>query len=166
LPTEASTLVPTLIGVMANEHRSDCLPTRVQDDAARPGAIALACPSCGAQLELTSGARFTTCTYCRTTSRIPEKTLYRSGSEAAKPEPFWVAFEGRSTLRKKLERDPAVPLDAADTATDLKVQTAPKRKRMPPAELVLVVLLPLAFVLAVGLVDLLLFGGLELDIPL
>lgn len=166
LPAEAAAIAPALIGVMANEHRSDCMPTRVENDATRPGAIALACPGCGAHLELAEGARFATCTYCRTTSRIPEKTLYRSGSEAAKPEPFWLAFEGRSARRMQLERDPSVFLDDAATKSDLKVQVPPKRKRMPPAELMLVVLLPLALVVAVGLADLLLFGGLELDIPL
>jgi hypothetical protein len=160
MPAEGPRLSPGLVGVMATEHRTDTPMTRVED---RPGAIAILCPSCGGGLEVNRDSRFATCTYCRTTSRIPEKTLYRSGSDVVKPERFWLAFEGPSAMRKKLERDPSVPIESSTQQTDLKVQVPPKRKKMPPTELALVVLIPLFFVLIVGIVDQVILEGLELD---
>jgi len=161
LPPEGPRISPGLVGVMATEHRTDTPMTRVED---RPGAVAILCPSCGGALEVARDSRFATCTYCRTTSRIPEKTLYRSGSEAVTPERIWLAFEGPSQMRKKLERDPSVPIESSTQQTDLKLQVPPKRKKPAPGDLMLVVLLPLLFVLLVGLVDQVILEGLEVDL--
>lgn len=165
LPAEAPKIAPGIVGVIASEHRSDCPATRVQDDVARPGAIAVLCPACGGQLSPTRDSPFATCGFCRTTSRIPQKTLFRVGGEMAKPERFWLAFQGPSLLRKKLERDPSVPTDVAIAAREAKLQVAPKRKKPAPADVALVVVLPLLVLVAVAVVDLLILGALELDLP-
>ncbi len=163
LPPNASRIAPGLIGVMTDEHRTDQLETRVEE---QPGAIALLCPSCGGGLKVAAGERIVTCAYCRTSSRIPEKTFYRSGDPNVHREPWWLAFEGPSKRRRLLERDPTLPREPNDDLTDLKAVEAPKRKRTPPAELLLVIVLPLLFLLVAGMLDFLVLQplGLELDL--
>lgn len=166
LPPSALGFVPGLVGAMTDEHRSDQLVTRVEDDRGSPGAVALLCPSCGGGLSVSPGQRIASCAYCRTSSRIPEKTLYRTGDPNVRPEPWWLAFEGPSRKRRLLERDPTLPREPYDDLTDVKAVDPPKRKRAAPADVMLVIVLPLLFLLVAGLLDFLVFQPLGLELPL
>jgi hypothetical protein len=165
LPVEAGRLFPALVGVIAGEHRADQPPTRVAAETGSESAMALACPGCGAALTVAPGTRLATCEYCRTTSRIPDKTYYRAGGDAVQVEIWWLAFEGPSATRKRLERDPDFPPDAGDLGSNLIAELPPKRKRPRPAELALVVGLPLLFLLGIAALDLLILGSLDLALP-
>jgi hypothetical protein len=164
LPAEASRVFPALVGVIAGEQRVDRPATRVASEVGDSGAVALSCPGCGASLSVAPGTRLATCEYCRTTSRVPDKTYYRAGGDAVQAETWWLAFDGPSATRKKLERDPNFPREAGDIGSDLQADKPPRRKRPGPGELALIVGLPLLFVLAAAVVDLVLLGGLELDL--
>lgn len=164
LPLEATGLVDGLVGVMAGEHRSDQLVTRVEVDTSQPELLTLRCPSCGANLPATSATRHVVCGFCRTSSRLPEKTFFRGGRETATAEQWWLAFEGPSLMRRRLERDPTVPCSNGDDLPDGKIETPPKRKHPPLAEVLMVVLLPLLFLLAVGLADRLIVQRFDLDL--
>lgn len=153
LPPIARSLARGLVGVMTAEHRSDQPITRVKDDIEHPGAVALACPSCGGGLSVAPGVRVVTCSYCRTSSRIPEKTLFQLGSTDVQPEPWWLAFEGPSTKRRLLERDPALPADLTDTSTDVQDVQLPPKKRFAPTDVALIVVLPLICLLVAGAID-------------
>lgn len=164
LPPGARERFPGLVGVMTDEHRSDQLVTRVDDDRERPGAVALSCPSCGGALQVAPGERIVACGYCGASSRIPEKVYLRAGDPNLRPEPWWLAFDGPSRTRRRLERDPAIPREPGDEATDIQAVEPPKRKKAAPADLALVIILPLLFLMIAGLLDYLVLGQLELDL--
>lgn len=166
LPPEALRLSPGLVAVIQDEHRSDQLVTRVEESTSDPGVVALRCPSCGGGLQVRPGTRVVTCTYCRTSSRIPQKTLLRTGDPNVQKEAWWLAFQGPSPLRRKLERDPRSPREPGDELTDIKVREPDKAKRPRGLDLALVIALPLLLLAFAGLLDLFVLEAFELDLPL
>jgi hypothetical protein len=100
-PERTLSLASTLLGIVADEHRADH-PDAKLGEATDTAAVAVTCPSCGAALPIDAHSTFSTCAYCKTTSRIPSKV--RRGSAAAKVEPIWGLFSGASNARTKMER--------------------------------------------------------------
>ncbi len=164
MPSEAPGFCAGIRAVIASEHSTEYKPTRVECDAAHPDAVSLACPGCGASLQMNPGTRLAVCQYCRTTSRIPEKTFARGGVSNAQRESFWVAFEGPSLLRKQLLREPGVP-GRAQPLLDGTVAEPEVRKRPSLAELVAMVALPLILLALYGFVDLVLLADYVTELP-
>lgn len=100
---KASRMERGFVGAICDDHRSD----RPATDAApsKPGApVAIACPGCGAALDLAAKDHFVTCTYCRTPSKIPSRLRAQLFTEGVELEPMWLMFEGPSRARGKLEK--------------------------------------------------------------
>jgi hypothetical protein len=91
----------TVRAIIATEHRVDRKAVKVDQNAA---AIAVACPSCNAPLEANESSKFMTCSYCHTTSRIPDRTWFRISGKDPQPDPMWVLFHGASEERAVFER--------------------------------------------------------------
>jgi len=112
-----------LVGVVSIEQRTD--RSEVKLDRAGP-AIATACPSCDAPFAAHLQIRLVTCQYCKTVSRIPE----RSWSELASPsrgEPWYLLFEGPSRRRTELEEERAAAERKREAAE--RKREAAERKR-------------------------------------
>lgn len=163
MPIEAPGLCAGLRAVIASEHSTEFKPTRVQCDAAHPEAVTLECPGCGAAIGMNPGTRLAVCQYCRTTSRIPEKAFARAGADA-KQEPFWLAFDGPSLLRKQLLREPGV-LSPTTPLLEAKLAEPPVRKRPTAVELGLMVALPLVLLALYAFVDLVLLADYVSELP-
>lgn len=99
MPVAGRRLAPAVEAVIAAEHRVDRGVVKVDQSAA---AIAVACPSCNAPLEVNETSKFLTCAYCHTTSRIPDRTWFRISGKDPHPEPIWLRFGGPSTERQEL----------------------------------------------------------------
>ncbi len=166
LPAESNGIVRGLLAVIAGEHERERPLTRVESSADRPDAIALCCPNCGGTLNANPGDRLANCPFCRTTSRVPEKTVYRGGGSRVSPETWYLAFEGPSAMRKRLERAPDAPPGGDVPESDLKIESPPKPKRGRPTDWAMVVVLPVLMLLAVGGMQLLLSYFLDFEITL
>lgn len=103
LPSEASPRVPALIGVVADAHRLDRPAAREVEEA---GAVALACPACGAPLVLKERVRLQKCEFCRATCLAPKRVLAGAARGAPPPQVWWLLFRGPSKARAALESPP------------------------------------------------------------
>jgi TPR repeat protein len=96
IPPAARKVMQSLQAIVAAEHRTDRKAVKVDQNAS---AIAVACPSCNAPLEANESSKFLTCTFCNTTSRIPDRTWFRISGKDPKAEPMWLLFHGPSPSR-------------------------------------------------------------------
>jgi transcription elongation factor Elf1 len=102
VPPAASRMTKNAIrAVLADAHRKDAPPVKTADSA---GAVAIQCPSCSAALDADASSRFVSCKYCKTKSRIPERTWFRLKGGDPKPVTMWIAFEGESRAAREAER--------------------------------------------------------------
>jgi hypothetical protein len=90
-----------LVAVVAEDHRKDHLPARLEHDAAT-AAVAVACPSCGASLSPDAKSPLLTCAFCKTVSRVPARAFYGLTGAAPRVEPFWLLFAGPSPARREI----------------------------------------------------------------
>jgi hypothetical protein len=90
-----------LRGVIAAEHRAGHAQVRVEQT---PGAIAIVCPSCSAPLPASADSKFLTCAYCKTVSRIPDRTWFQLNGQEPTSESLWLLFHGPSQTRTAFER--------------------------------------------------------------
>lgn len=89
-----------LRGVVADAHRASAA-VKVEQTAS---AIAIQCPSCSASLDVPDDAKVVVCKFCNTTSRIPQRVLFKLKGGDTKPAPLWLEFHGASRARKDGER--------------------------------------------------------------
>jgi hypothetical protein len=111
LPAAAQRMMKSALrAVIADEHRSDRAAVRVKSTAS---AVAIECPSCNAALPASSETKFIKCTYCNTTSRIPDHQWFKISGKDPVFESIWLLFEGTSRLHKDFDRRKA-KADAQD----------------------------------------------------
>jgi hypothetical protein len=103
LPERARQYGEALVAVVAEEHRTSHVQA-TQMAPSETGVSAIACPTCGAPLELHGGDRTIRCKFCGAFCRVPGKVLVRSGQETIEPEIWWMLFNGPSRKRRELER--------------------------------------------------------------
>jgi LSD1 subclass zinc finger protein len=111
VPAAARKMARALRAIVATEHRTD-RPEVTVEEASGATAIAVKCPSCSAPLEVTEDSRFVACAYCKTTSRIPDRTWFRLRGGEPATESMWLLFSGPSPLRE--EKDEAKQRRKAD----------------------------------------------------
>lgn len=116
MPVGAREQCPALRAVLAGEQRADRPAARVT--TAQAGVEAIACPQCGAALELGTG-EIVTCSYCRATARVPRRIANRGRAGAeVKLTPFWVLLEGPSPGRARLAHGKSADSDDDDEDFD------------------------------------------------
>lgn len=125
-------MTPGLVAVAAEALRSDRREARV-DQTSAGMVISLRCPQCGAGLTVLQGAHSVDCTFCKTSCRVPSRTLLALKKGQRDPAPWWVLFRGPSAKRAELERGkPAVAIggddDAAEIAAEIKKRKNAKAK--------------------------------------
>lgn len=103
VPREAQGLCRGLLLTIADEHRVDRPEARMNATSAGM-VVALHCPSCGGAIEVQQGEHFTTCKFCKTSSRIPSRTLLSLKKHKEGATPWWALFSGPSPKRSELER--------------------------------------------------------------
>jgi hypothetical protein len=89
-----------LRGVLADDLRVDRPQVKLERSA---GAIALACPGCGAALADAVEGKVVSCGFCNAVSLIPDRLLLRYLDRKPPSETWWLLFEGPSPLRGELE---------------------------------------------------------------
>jgi hypothetical protein len=101
IPDAARNLHPSLVAVVADEHRGD--RPRAHASKTQAGVVMLSCPGCGAPLPAAGGERAQTCAFCHAVCFIPTRSLMRVRNEAPAPDVWWILFQGPSTKRRLLE---------------------------------------------------------------
>ncbi len=101
LPPGAADRCDGLRGVLADDLRTDRPQVKIERTA---GAIALACPGCGAALAEAAEGKVVTCNFCNAVSLIPDRLLLRYLDRKPPTETWWLLFEGPSALRGELEQ--------------------------------------------------------------
>lgn len=140
---EARRICWSLLGVVADEHRVDRPVVQVQESGGG-SAVALRCPSCSAPLPVSEGARLATCEYCKTTSRVPLRTAYRTVAGAApEPDTLWALFYGPSAKRAAVEKE-AHP-DVASSTEIGRIVEQPPTTAARPAPWALAIAIPALF---------------------
>jgi hypothetical protein len=99
-PPDARGVTSSLLGVIADEHRTD--RPRARESAA--GAVqSLSCPGCGGPLTLEGRDRAVVCPFCKAPCLVPARAVARATSGAPAPRLWWMLFRGPSPLRQSLE---------------------------------------------------------------
>lgn len=149
LPRRAAGTHEGLLGVLSKDQRGDHLQVVFKQDASG-GAILLGCPSCGANLTAAQEGRIVTCQFCQAVVRIPDKLLMRALQRPPVTEIWWLLFEGPSPRRRQLEL--GVEDDDADDDMRRRPIDKPPQVQGPMVfRLALGVLIPLAFLIVIGL---------------
>jgi Zn finger protein HypA/HybF involved in hydrogenase expression len=163
-------LTPGLLGIAADALRADRRDARL-DQTSAGMVMSLRCPQCGAGLTVPEGAHGVECTFCKTSCRIPSRTLLALKQGDREPAPFWAWFSGPSAKRRELEaevrgvdRRGASAAAGADVNASIaavlgqvghrSIEPAPKEETPASARLRVAVgvLVPLAVLALVGLV--------------
>lgn len=109
LPAPITRWAPGVRAVVAPEHRLDQRCVRLQQQAGG-AVVALLCPHCGAPLrDVRAGS--VRCGHCGTSAHVPARARPREDGGLVEADPFFVAFQGPSAERARLEQ-PRLP-DAA-----------------------------------------------------
>jgi predicted amidophosphoribosyltransferase len=138
-PRELVRHAPQLVGVLAAEFRTDRPDAKVE---AGGGVVALSCPRCSAPLEVKPSGRFTTCAYCKTTSRIASKAFTKLLHEGRVAEPWWILVRGPSAARAQRLRELTRAEEAARPVIEL--EAAPKLEVPAPLRFAYAIIVPLA----------------------
>lgn len=93
----------SLVCVVADALRSDKVEARL-DQTSAGMVIALKCPSCGGSLTALEGQHFVDCQFCKTSCRIPSRTLLALKKGKTTPDTWWALFRGPSEKRREIER--------------------------------------------------------------
>jgi len=150
LPPKVSALAPALRAAIADDHRTDREAARLEADDSQ-GAVAIKCPSCSAPLDVDGRARYVRCGFCHTSSRIPDRTIFRLLGDSAHVEVWWLAFEGPSPLRHALERAPSPQTQTTERSVPpVEIEQAPVLGAAPLGWL-LSLLMPALALIVVGL---------------
>jgi len=104
LADAARALLPSLTAAVSEELRSDRPKARAAATAA--GVVSLACPSCGAPLELVERGTVHTCRYCRASCVVPHQSVARALRHTPEPAVWWLFFHGASDERRALQAAP------------------------------------------------------------
>jgi len=152
LPPSAVSAAEGLRGVICDEHRTDCpavvVTTAAPDDT--QSAFRVQCPNCREELPASEALRFVTCDLCGVESRVPSLVFYQLHPKQVTVDPWWLALEGPSPLRRTLERetddselqattyfakqsDAAAPLGAARLVHDPQLAFAATDVPLPPS---------------------------------
>jgi Zn finger protein HypA/HybF involved in hydrogenase expression len=91
-----------LVCVVADALRSDKVEARL-DQTSAGMVIALKCPSCGGGLTALEGQHFVDCRFCKTSCRIPSRTLLALKKGKTTPDTWWALFRGPSPKRREIE---------------------------------------------------------------
>lgn len=114
VPAALSGWAPALRAVIAPEHRLDQKCVRLQQQAGG-AVVALLCPHCGAPLrDVRAGS--VRCGHCGTSAHVPARARPREGGALVEAEPFFIAFQGPSQERERLERPRLVDVAEGSTA--------------------------------------------------
>lgn len=155
LPPGARELYPSLLGVVADEHRSDCQRSETVSSEG-DAAVAIQCPSCHAPLRLSPTSALAHCPYCSTDSVIPARAWARAGGDDPSPQPWFALFHGPSSARKRLAMEAAMERSSRERGRVSGTRAAPaepaqaaQKKRFPLRTVLL------GLVLVVGLATLL-----------
>lgn len=116
--------------LLSAEARSDAQDARSVTDAG--GAVAIKCPSCGAGLDVRVDTPIVTCAYCKTSCRVPSRTLHQIRPGIVPPRPFWMAFKGPSGQREALAHEGRLYLEGLEATKSIEALTAHE----PPPEIV------------------------------
>lgn len=108
-------LTPGLLGVAADALRADRREARI-DQTSAGMVMSLRCPQCGAGLTVLEGAHAVDCTFCKTSCRIPSRTLLALKKGDRDPAPFWALFRGPSAKRREIEAGEASSDSSDDVA--------------------------------------------------
>ena len=111
-------MTPGLIGVAAEALRSDRREARL-DQTSAGMVISLRCPQCGAGLSVLDGAHSVDCSHCKTSCRVPSRTLLALKKGQTEPAAWWVLFRGPSRKRVELERGDEEARDDGDEVAAL-----------------------------------------------
>jgi hypothetical protein len=102
VPGAATRWAPALRAVIAAEHRTDQRCVRLQQQGGG-GVVALLCPQCGAPLrDVRAGS--VRCAHCGTSAHVPARARPREEGGLIEPDPFFLAFQGPSAERQRLEQ--------------------------------------------------------------
>jgi hypothetical protein len=110
VPPAIARWAPALRAIVAPEQRTDQRAVKLQQQGGG-GVVALLCPQCGAPLP---GVRAGSvrCSHCNTSSFVPARARPREDGSLVEPDPFFIAFQGASAERERLEM-PRLPSDEA-----------------------------------------------------
>ena len=97
-PPEALAKCPDVLAALAPDHVEGRAAARLEPKAGT-AALGVMCPQCGSALQLTPGNRLCKCSYCGTSSLVPDRV---AGATASEPAPWWLAVYSPSTLRRTL----------------------------------------------------------------
>ena len=153
LPANAKSVYAPILGVIANEQRTDRPLAKLGRTAA--GVESIVCPQCGAGLSAGGGSELAKCPYCNLAVRIPG-TLARQQQRGALPkmDPFWVLLDGPSIGRQRLMRGQSEdPADGDDQAPRPHVHARPM---VPPSSsnvtlIIVLVIVGLVLLAAIGI---------------
>lgn len=98
---QGRSLCPSLVAVVADEHRSD--RPRAQAQPTQTGVTALKCPSCGAPLGMPDSGGMATCTFCSAACIVPARVRARARHGTPEPDVWWMLFQGVSAKRRELQ---------------------------------------------------------------
>lgn len=116
-----------LVCVVADALRSDKPEARL-DQTSAGMVIALKCPSCGGSLTALEGQHFVDCTFCKTSCRIPSRTLLALKKGKTTPDTWWALFRGPSQKRREIERGGQRDDDDDDDDQDDDEDSAARRR--------------------------------------
>lgn len=109
LPQQARRACKAVRAVLAEELASDRPSAKVEGNSHAAGAVAITCPHCSAPLRVTGSASIVTCEYCRTSSRIPRRTMFQLGHDHPVPQVWWLQFSTADAQRIAGPRQPKQP---------------------------------------------------------
>ncbi len=130
MPPTIRARAPGLELAIADDHRTDRPEAQLHATSAGM-VVALRCPGCGGNLEVAQGAHFATCQFCKTSARIPSRTLLALKKDAPDAPRWWLLFSGESAARRDMlgARGAAIGDDDEDDEDD--DDDRPRRRRRP-----------------------------------
>lgn len=126
LPEQARRMCKPVRAVLAEELATDRPDAKVDSNGKAAGAVAITCPHCSAPLRVTGSASIVTCEYCKTSSRIPRRTLFQLGHDHPVPQVWWLQF---STAEARRRVSPSRPKQLKPPPP---VEREPDRPPAPP----------------------------------
>jgi len=121
-----------LAGVVAMEHEKGGRDAKLDQDAS--GAQVIACPACGAPLDVDGTTTVVRCKFCSVSVRIPSETLRGAGHDHPKLKRWWLYFTAASHLREQLEQQAVAHAEKAARQTEEAEAKAAQERAAQEAE--------------------------------